>query len=236
VKAELAILAGGLATRLGERTRSLPKSLIEVAGRPFIAWQLERIAASGVESAVVCTGHLGSQIRAFVKDGSAFGLEVAYSDDGADLLGTGGALVAALPMLADCFVVTYGDSYLPFDYRAPLRALVESPNDDGCLAVLHNQGRWDSSNARVEGDRVIAYRKAPGDASFDYIDYGALALRRGVLSALASPGAFGLEGVQTALAARGALRALHVSERFYEIGSETGILELAKYLARKRAD
>jgi len=228
-------LAGGLATRLGERTRTLPKSLIHVAGRPFIAWQLERFAACGFARVVVCTGHLGSQIRAFVKDGSAFGLEVAYADDGPELLGTGGALAAALPLMAACFVVTYGDSYLPFDYRAPLRALSESPRDEGCLAVLHNQGRWDSSNARVEGDRVLAYRKNPSDTSFDYIDYGALALRRGVLESMTNQRKFGLDWVQSELAARGTLRAEHARERFYEIGSETGILELEAHLARRRA-
>jgi len=235
VTAELAILAGGLATRLGERTRTLPKSLIPVAGRPFIAWQLERIAVCGFERVVVCTGHLGSQIRAFVKDGSAFGLEVAYADDGPELLGTGGALAAALPLLAACFVVTYGDSYLPFDYRSPLRALAESPHDEGCLAVLHNRGRWDDSNTRVDGDRVLAYRKNPNDSRFDYIDYGALALRSGVLGSFTSQRKFGLDWVQSELAARGTLRAKHARERFYEIGSETGILELEAHLARPRA-
>jgi NDP-sugar pyrophosphorylase family protein len=233
-KAEIAILAGGLATRLGERARALPKSMLRIGGRPFIAWQLERIAACGFERIVLCTSHFGTQIRDFVGDGAAFSLCVEYSEDGEKLLGTGGALAKALPRLAERFLVTYGDSYLPFDYRAPLSDLRAHPETEGCLAVHKNDGHWDDSNARVEGERVVEYEK--GGAGFDYIDYGALALRNDVLArhsgALSSRGdaAFGLDALQSALAARGTLRALLVRERFYEVGSERGISDFEAYL------
>ncbi|HET9932484.1 MAG TPA: NTP transferase domain-containing protein [Polyangiaceae bacterium] len=229
--AELAILAGGLATRLGDRTRTIPKSLLLVHGRPFVAWQLERVRDSGFSKVLLCVGHLGEQIESFVGDGRAFGLHVEYSHDGGHLLGTGGALVKALPQLAECFVVTYGDSYLPFDYRAPLRDLLLHPEAEGCLAVYPNENRWDSSNTRVSGERVVAYRKNARD--FDHIDYGALALRR---SALAAEGrsAFGLDSVQTALAERGTLRAFIAGERFYEVGSDAGIRDFEAYLSSHR--
>src|ERR1017187_7265200 len=100
------------------RTLTVPKSMIEVAGRPFVDWQLERLAASGFEEVVMCIAHLGEQIRAHVGDGSGFGLKVAWAEEGPTLLGTAGALRAALPLLAGEFLVTYGDSYLPFDYAA----------------------------------------------------------------------------------------------------------------------
>ncbi len=232
MNAELAILAGGLATRLGERARTVPKSLVSVHGRPFIAWQLERIRDSGFASVVLCVGHLAEQIEAVVGDGSAFGVRVEYSHDGGHLLGTGGALLNALPRLAPCFVVTYGDSYLPFDYRAPLRDLLLHPEAEGCLAVHPNKNRWDSSNTRVAGDHVLEYRK--NGEGFDYIDYGALALRGAVLAAEPA-GAFGLDRVQTKLAARGTLRAFIASERFYEIGSEVGFSDFEAYLSSVRA-
>lgn len=230
MKAEIAILAGGLATRLAERARSIPKSLLPVGGRPFIAWQLERIAASHFQRVLICTGHLSAQIRDFVGDGSAFGLSVDYSDDGAALLGTGGAVAKALPELSDCFVVTYGDSYLPFDYRAPLRELTADPRADGCLAVYKNDGRWDASNARVERDQVVAYEK--GGRGFDHIDYGAIALRK---RALIGYGAahFGLDEVQSALAQRGSLRAFIASERFYEVGSERGLHDFEAFIEQR---
>ena len=91
---QAAILAGGLATRLAERPRDTPKALLPIAGRPFLAWQLEAIARSGFSEVIVCIGHLGDRIREFLGDGAAFGVTVAYSEDGPRLLGTGGALRA----------------------------------------------------------------------------------------------------------------------------------------------
>ncbi|MFZ5895311.1 MAG: NTP transferase domain-containing protein [Myxococcota bacterium] len=232
MNAELAILAGGLATRLGERARNIPKSLVPVHGRPFIAWQLERIKACGFDHVVLCVGHLGAALRDFVGSGSSFGVKVSYSDDGDSPLGTGGALLKALPLLSDSFVVTYGDSYLPFDYRAPLTDLRLHPDAEGCLAVYRNQDRWDRSNTCVRGEHVVAYRKGANDPAFDYIDYGALALRAESVRGHTKECPFGLETLQTELAAAGTLRAFVSCERFYEVGSEQGIREFSAYIAR----
>ena len=95
----IAILAGGLATRLRPITETIPKSLVEVAGKPFVVHQLELLARNGIRDVVLCIGHLGEQIGDVIGDGSALGLRVRYSSDGSQLLGTGGALRKALPML-----------------------------------------------------------------------------------------------------------------------------------------
>ena len=95
----VAILAGGLASRLQPLTRHTPKSLVVVAGRPFIFHQLELLHSQGVRRVVLCVGHLGEQIEAAVGDGRRFGLDVEYSFDGSRLLGTGGALKRAIRAL-----------------------------------------------------------------------------------------------------------------------------------------
>src|ERR1700761_1951911 len=87
-----AILCGGLATRLRPMTEKIPKSLIAINGEPFIAHQLRLLLANGIERIVLCTGYLGELIEDFVGDGSKFGVNVRYSFDGAQLLGTGGAI------------------------------------------------------------------------------------------------------------------------------------------------
>jgi MurNAc alpha-1-phosphate uridylyltransferase len=225
------ILAGGLATRLGERARVLPKALLPIAGRPFLAWQLEALVRSGFTSVVLCIGHLGVQIREFLGDGAAFGVTVAYSEDGPALLGTGGALRQALALLTDSFLVTYGDSYLPFDYSAPLRDLCAHPEALATMSVFANAGAWDRSNTEVLADRVLRYEKSSADAGLRYIDYGAIALRRSVLSERPLGVAFGLDQVQAELARAGSLRAFTATERFYEIGSEQGIRDLEAKLA-----
>ena len=224
------ILAGGLGTRMLPRTERVPKLLLPVAGRPFAAWLLERLAAAGFDEALLCIAHLGEMIRAELGDGQSFGIAVRYADEGPVLLGTAGALRRALPALAPTFLVTYGDSYLPFDYAAPLADLDAHPAAMGTMAVFKNDDRWDRSNTQIEGDRVVCYAKRPRDAALDpaidHIDYGATALRREVVAALPEGVPTGLDAVQRDLAAAGLLRALPAHRRFFEIGSPAGLADL----------
>jgi NDP-sugar pyrophosphorylase family protein len=99
----LALLAGGMATRMLPLTAGMPKSLLLVAGEPFITHQLRLLQRQKLQNVVICCGHMGEQIEAFIGDGSSFGLKVRYSYDGEQLLGTGGALLKALPMLGNAF-------------------------------------------------------------------------------------------------------------------------------------
>jgi NDP-sugar pyrophosphorylase family protein len=230
------ILAGGLATRLRPRTLTTPKFLLPVAGRPFGAWLLEKLAASGYARAVLCIAHLGDQIRDAIGDGSAFGIEVRYADEGEQLLGTAGAIRKAAGELAPQFLVTYGDSYLPFDYAAPLRLLVDRPDADGVMAVYKNEGKWDQSNTAIRIDDrgepwVERYEKGKNDPALDHIDYGAMALRRDVVLRVPENTAWGLDRIQTELARGRRLRAHVAHARFFEIGSEAGLLELDRQLS-----
>ena len=158
--------------------------------------------------------------------GERFGLRVRYSDEGPTLLGTAGALRVALPLMAPTFLVTYGDSYLPFDYAEPLRVLGANDDCDGVMSIFPNGGRWDASNVKTDGVRVLAYEKGVRDPAFDHIDYGALALRRELIAALPLGERRGLEEIQTAVARAGRMRAVVAPERFYEIGSPEGLLAL----------
>src|SRR6185437_13891587 len=92
----VAILAGGLATRLRPVTESIPKALVEIAGEPFVAHQLRLLKSRGIERAVFCLGYRGEMVEQFVGDGRDFGIDVAYSYDGPVLRGTGGAVHQAL--------------------------------------------------------------------------------------------------------------------------------------------
>lgn len=217
------------------RTIDIPKFLLPVAGRPFGRRLLERLASAGYTDVVLCTGHLSSSIRESVGDGRDFGLRVTISDEGETRLGTAGALRLALDSFNETFLVTYGDSYLPFDYASPLVDLDAHPEALGTMSVFYNEDRWDSSNSEVEGDWVVRYEKrpigSPRDEKLSFIDYGALALRREVIAALPE-GPADLAEVQRDLARRGKLRALRAAERFHEIGSEAGLRDLEVYLGQ----
>src|ERR1019366_9761059 len=154
----VAILAGGLATRLRPVTEKIPKALIEINGEPFVAHQLRLLAASGIRRVTMCVGYLGEMLEAYAGDGGRFGLEVTYSPDGSELRGTAGAVAQARPRLGESFFVLYGDSYLPCDYGAVERAFVES-GQQALMTVYHNRNQWDTSNVRFEAGQLLAYDK-----------------------------------------------------------------------------
>jgi N-acetyl-alpha-D-muramate 1-phosphate uridylyltransferase len=225
------VLAGGLATRMRPRTETVPKSMLEVAGRPFVDWQLERLRSCAVTDVIMCVAHLGDQIRAHVGDGGRHGLRVRWAvEPPGQLLGTAGAIRGALAMLAPSFLVTYGDSYLPFDYGAPLRELAAHADCDGVMAVFHNRGRWEASNVLCEHGWVRRYAKGTRDPAFEHVDYGATALRREVIAGLPADQPYGLDTVQRDLAERARLRADLAHARFFEIGSPAGLADLDSHL------
>jgi NDP-sugar pyrophosphorylase family protein len=226
------VLAGGLATRMRPRTLTVPKAMLEVAGRPFVDWQLERLAACGLTDVVMCVAHLAEQIEAHVGDGARFGVRVRWAHEGATLLGTAGAIRAALDLLQPRFLVTYGDSYLPFDYAEPLRILEAHADGDGVMSVYPNKGQWDASNVVMDasGGWVARYEKGQSGPEWDHIDYGATALRREVIAALALGEKHGLDAIQRVLAGQKRLRACIARERFFEIGSPEGLADLDRHL------
>lgn len=229
------VLAGGLGTRMQPHTEHVPKSMLEVAGRPFIDWQLELLARSGIRDVVLCIAHLGDLIRAHVGDGTRYGVSVRYAvEEPGRLLGTAGALRAAVALLAPRFLVTYGDSYLRFDYGEPLRMLERHADCDGVMAIYPNAGRLEPSNVATDGQWVLRYRKNATGPEIDHIDYGATALRREVVQALPPGATMGLDRLQEDLAVGGRLRALVVHDRFFEIGSPAGRADLEHHLRTSR--
>ena len=228
----LAILAGGLATRLGSVTEKIPKSLVEIAGEPFVAHQLRGLREHGIERVVLCIGHLGEQVEEFVGDGSGFGLEVAYSSDRDKLLGTGGALRRALPQLGERFFVLYGDSYLEGDFEAVARAHAAS-GKLGLMTVLENHDRWDRSNVLFEQGRIARYDKTQTDG-MRHIDWGLGVLDRAAFGEAPSAEAFDLPTLYRRLLELDQLAGFEVDQRFYEIGSVQGIRETTEHLLSKR--
>lgn len=225
----LALLAGGLASRLGPLTARLPKSLLPVARQPFIAHQLRLLAAQGICDVVVCCGHLGNQIESFVGDGGQFGCSVRYSHDGPTPLGTGGAIRRALPLLGSQFLVMYGDSYLTASF-APVLEAFRSSRLPALMTVYPNADRWDKSNVLFRNGKVVCYNKIRRQPGMWHIDYGL-----GIFSAVAfehwpDTSAFDLADLQTRLVEQGMMAGYEVAERFYEIGSLAGLQETDSFL------
>jgi NDP-sugar pyrophosphorylase family protein len=230
----VAILAGGLATRLRPITEKIPKSLISVAGKPFLAHQLELLHARGIRRAVLCVGHLGEMIQRDFGDGSAYGVKLDYSFDGPKLLGTGGAIRRALPLLGKDFFVLYGDSYLPLQY-APVADFFQRSGKLGLMTVYRNEGKYDTSNVVFGDGEIVVYDKKAKSPEMRHIDYGLSLFRASVFDAYAAGQVFDLAEVMGKLVREKQLAGYEVRERFYEIGSPAGLAELENLLKTRTA-
>jgi NDP-sugar pyrophosphorylase family protein len=221
----VAILAGGMATRLRPITEKIPKLLVEVAGEPFFSHQLRLLRAAGLTRIVLCIGYLGQQIVDLYGDGAKWGVKIEYAFDGPKLLGTGGALIAALPKLGDAFYVLYGDSYLPIDYGAVGDFFLRS-GKLGLMTVYENHGRYDTSNVWFEDGAIRVYDKKNKVPQMQHIDYGLGVFRAAAFDGFARDAVVDLAEVQKALVARHQLAGYEIKQRFYEIGSHEGLNEL----------
>lgn len=228
----VAILAGGLAKRLRPITETIPKAVVTVSGQPFIKRQLAYLRDQGVSRVVLCVGYLGYMIEEVVGNGEQFGLSICYAPDGPTLMGTGGALKKAMPVLGEHFFVLYGDSFLPINFLQVQQAYVHS-KQQALMTVLKNGDRWDKSNVLLTDGHLVEYNKRDPNPDMSYIDYGLGVMSADVLGPYPADKPFDLAEVYHALSKKGQLAGLEVHERFYEIGSHAGLKEAEDYFCSK---
>ena len=230
----LAILAGGLATRLRPITATIPKVLVPVNGEPFLAHQLRLAQRQGFTRVLLCIGHLGEQVEDWVMAHRGdFAMTVGFSHEGPDRRGTGGALRHALAHLGENFFTLYGDSYLDVE-AAPIHAAFLAACAPALMTVLHNRDRWEASNVVFDGSLVRAHDKAArGQPGLEWIDYGFSVFSRVVIEGWPSPDPWDLSALTGALARQGRLAGFEVTQRFHEIGKPEGLAETAAYLRRR---
>ena len=227
---QVAILAGGFATRLGELTKNRPKSLVEILHKPFLTYQLELLRTQGIIDIVLCIGHLGAQIRESFGDGSKYGMRISYSIEEKPL-GTAGALKNAEPLLGDIFFVLYGDSYLFLDFQK-VQSFSISQNKLGLATVYRNHDTYDRSNLVINGNIVVKYSKTEKTKDMVYIDYGASLFRKEALRLVPENQFYSLEDLFSHLIKIEQLLAFEVNDRFYEIGSPQGLRDFEEFAKR----
>lgn len=221
------ILAGGLGTRMRPLTETCPKTLLPAGSRPFAWHQLNWLAAQGIDDVIYSIGHHGEMIRRYWSQEASPVPSIRYVDEGEQLRGTAGALRLAREcgVLDETFFVIYGDSFLPVEF-SPIWRAFQTSGQPALMTVLRNEGRWDRSNVIYEPGRVVLYDKqaAPG---MQYIDYGLSCFRRELFDdAMPSD----LSALFHQLSRDGRLAGYEVHDRFYEIGSPTGLRDFEQYL------
>lgn len=219
------ILSGGLATRMQQVTGNIPKAMLNVAGKPFIHWQLNMLRNQGVKNVILCIGYLGEMIEKYAGNGTEYGLNLTYSYDGEKLLGTGGAIKKIEEYLPEAFFVLYGDSYLDIPY-APVENAFKKSGKTGLMTVYENKDLYDVSNVVFQNGVLVDYSKKHKTAQMRHIDYGLGILRKEAFSGFPKYEFLDLADVYVKLVNEKQLLGFEVFERFYEIGSPEGLQEL----------
>jgi len=225
---QIAILAGGLATRLGNLTRNQPKSMLKIRGETFLEHQLELLRRGGIKNIVLCIGHMGEQIEKHFENGRKYGVSIKYSFED-KLLGTAGALKKAEVLLNDTFFTMYGDSYLFLDFSAAMRYF-NSQSKLALMTVYKNYDRYDRSNTVVEGNLVKKFSKKERTEDMVYIEYGANIFKKEALKMIPENQYYSLDDLFPRLIEMEELLAFGVRERFYEVGSPQGLREFEEYM------
>lgn len=196
------ILAAGRGERMRPITDHTPKPLIPVAGKPLIEWHLAALKAAGVEQIVVNLGWLGERLRAHLGDGHAFGVSIAWSDEGWPALETGGGIHRALPLLgAAPFLLINGDvwSDIPLA-RLAERAATLAGNDLAHLLLVPNPAHNRRGDFGLAGGRMIP-------ACAESFTFSGLSVLRPELFVDCTPGAFPLAPLLRDAAIRGRVSA-----------------------------
>jgi len=193
------ILAGGEGTRLRPLTSTIPKPVVPLAGRPFIAYMLDWLHGHGVEEAIIACGFMADDVRAVLGDGAQFGLRLKYVEEPRPL-GTGGALKFAEGLLEERFLMLNGDVLTDLDLSAQLRqhretsaratlALVEvlDPSAYG-LVLLADDGSVTAFLEKPGQENLAPAGTNTGASDPNLINAGVYVLERDVLDELAPAG------------------------------------------------
>jgi NDP-sugar pyrophosphorylase family protein len=221
---QMVILAGGLAKRMRPLTLKLPKSMLQIKGRPFLEYQLELLKEYEIKDILLCAGYKGELIKDHFGDGRKFGMNLSYSFDGDKLLGTAGALKKAYKLLGENFSLMYGDSYLPYDYQK-IEESFKSSNKLSLMVAYKNQNRFDKSNLLIDEGLVKLYDKTLHGEKLQYIDAGLSILKKEVLNLVPEEEPYDLEELYRTLISEEEMSAFEAKQRFYQIGSFEGLEE-----------
>jgi NDP-sugar pyrophosphorylase family protein len=232
MKLPLVILAGGLGKRLKDKTSNSPKALIDIFGKPFISRQLIYLQKQGFNKIIICTAYLGKKIKNYVGNGKDYGMDIKYSDDGDQFLGTGGAIKKALKFINKDFFILYGDSYLPIDFSS-VEKVFFNEGKPALMTVLKNSGQWDKSNAYFK-NKLVYYNKKKPKVDMNYIDYGLSVVNNSIFNDFPDGKKFDLAEVFENLSQNKLLAGLEVNKRFYEIGSINGLNETINFFKNEK--
>lgn len=222
---QIAIMCGGLATRLSGLAKNIPKSMIDIEGKPFLEYQIEMLKKHNITDIVLCVGHLSNKIEDYFGHGSKFGVNIKYGYDGDKLLGPIGAIKNAESLLNDVFFIMYGDSYLSVDFQKAYSFFKEH-DKLGLMVVYKNNNKYDKSNLIIKNNMVVGY----GEKEAVYIDYGTSIISKKALELVPENTIYSTGQFFSDLISKKELLAFEADKRFYHIGNPDTLEELRSFI------
>lgn len=224
---QIVIICGGFATRLGNLAKKIPKSMMEINGKPFLLHQIEKLKKQDIKDIVLCVGHFSNQIEEYFGNGEKFGVNIKYSYDGEKQLGPIGAVKNAESLLDNDFIIMYGDSYLSVDFQKAYSDFKKT-NKPALMVVYKNQNKYDKSNLIVSNNMVIGYKEKDNTEEMKFIDYGTSILSKKTLDSVPENAMYSTGEFFSELIKKNQLCAYEAKKRFYHIGNPEALEELRK--------
>lgn len=221
------ILAGGLGSRVAHISGDYPKSMIKIGEKYFIEHQIKLFNNAGFKDIIFSVGYKEKIIKDFIQQDKFQNINIRAISDGSTPLGTGGAVINALSEVKNEFFVTYGDSFLDIDFKS---FYLHSQKYECCMVTYQNHNKYDRSNCKYLKNGTLIYDKKAHDSDFDSIDCGMLYFKKSAFNNLNFPESFDLADLLAFKSKEGKLQGFEIHKRFFEIGSESGIQDLTKYL------
>jgi len=229
---QMVIICGGLATRLGNLSKNIPKSMIDIEGKPFLLYQIENLKKNNIKDILLCVGHLSEKIIDYFGDGKKFGVNITYSYDKDKALGPIGAVKNAEKLLDDEFFIMYGDSYLSVDFQDAYNYFKKN-NKPSMMVVYKNNDKFDKSNLIIKDNLVVGYGDKERTKDMKYIDYGTSLLTKNCLKFVPNNEFFSTGKFFSKLIKERNLRAYEVFKRFYHIGNPESLEEFRNFIKNR---
>lgn len=225
---QMIILCGGLATRMGDPAKTIPKSMMDIDGKPFLQYQIENLKKHQINDIVLCVGHLSEKIKEYFGDGSKFWVNIQYSHDGEKPLGPIGALKKAEPLLNEIFFTMYGDSYVFLDFKKVYLHFLKQKKS-ALMTAYKNHDKYDKSNIVIKNEKITKYNEKK-TKDMIYIDYGVSIFRKQILELIPENTYFTTKDLFAKLIKQNELLAFEVRKRFYHIGNLEGLEDFKSHI------
>jgi MurNAc alpha-1-phosphate uridylyltransferase len=214
------VLAAGRGERMRPLTDTVPKPLLRVGGRPLIGRHLAALARAGIREVVINLSWLGEKVRAALGDGAAYGVSIAYSEEGPVALETGGGIVRALPLLGpEPFLVVSGDIWTDIDFARVQLA----PDAQAHLVLVPNPPHHPRGDFGLEHGWVVS-------RDSDRLTYGNIGIYRPEFFAGYPDGRFPLiQPLNRGISARAVRGELYPGE-WLDVGTPARLAELDRRL------